>query len=63
MVGWHHWLYGHGFEQAPATGGGQWSLACRGPWSHEELVTPEQLNSNPPADRHEHGQEQTERRH
>ena len=26
-VGWHHWLDGHEFEQAPGIGGGQGSLA------------------------------------
>ena len=28
MVGWHHWLNGHEFEQAPRVGDGQGSLAC-----------------------------------
>ena len=28
MVGWHHQLSGHGFEQAPGDGEGQGSLAC-----------------------------------
>ena len=28
MVGWHHWLNGHEFEQAPGAGDGQGSLAC-----------------------------------
>ena len=28
MVGWHHRLNGHGFEQAPGDGEGQGSLAC-----------------------------------
>jgi len=32
MVGWHHWLYGHEFEQAPGVGDGQGSLACCSPW-------------------------------
>ena len=27
-VGWHHWLDGHEFEQAPGDGEGQGSLAC-----------------------------------
>ena len=34
MVGWHHWLDGHEFEQAPGVGDGQGSLACCGPWGH-----------------------------
>ena len=28
MVGWHHRLDGHEFEQAPEVGDGQGSLAC-----------------------------------
>ena len=28
MVGWHYWLDGHEFEQAPGVGDGQGSLAC-----------------------------------
>ena len=32
MVGWHHWLYGHEFEQAPGIGDGQGSLVCCSPW-------------------------------
>ena len=31
MVGWHHWLNGHKFEQAPGVGDGQGSLACCSP--------------------------------
>ena len=33
MVGWHHQLDGHEFEQAPGIGEGQGSLACCGPWA------------------------------
>ena len=32
MVGWHHWLDGHEFEQAPGVGEGQESLVCWSPW-------------------------------
>ena len=32
MVGWHHQLNGHEFEQAPGVGDGQGSLACCSPW-------------------------------
>ena len=31
MVGWHHRLNGHEFEQAPGDGEGQGSLACCSP--------------------------------
>ena len=34
MVGWHHWLNGHEFEQAPGVGDGQGGLACSSPWGH-----------------------------
>ena len=37
MVGWHHQLSGHEFEQAPGVGDGQGSLAGRSPWSGKEL--------------------------
>ena len=36
MAGWHHWLDGHAFEQAPGVGDGQGSLACCSPWGHRE---------------------------
>ena len=32
MVGWHHWLSGHEFEQTPGDGEGQGSLVCCSPW-------------------------------
>ena len=44
MVGWHHWLYGHEFEQAPGVGDGQGSLVCCSSWCCKELDTTEQLN-------------------
>ena len=44
MVGWHHWLDGHEFEQAPGVGDGQGSLVCCSPQSHKELDPTEQLN-------------------
>ena len=31
-VGWHDWLNGHEFEQAPGDGEGQGSLVCCSPW-------------------------------
>ena len=36
MVGWHHWLNGHEFEQALGDGDGQGGLACCDPWSRRE---------------------------
>ena len=39
MVGWHHRLAGHEFEQAPGVGDGQGSLACCSPWGQKELDT------------------------
>ena len=37
MVGWHHWLNGHVFEQTPGDNEGQGSLAWYSPWSHKDL--------------------------
>ena len=39
MVGWHHQLDGHGFEQVPEYGDGQGRLACCSPCGHKELGT------------------------
>ena len=36
MVGWHHWLNGHDFEQALGESDGQGSLVCCSPWGHKE---------------------------
>ena len=44
MVGWHHWLNGHEFEQALGVGDGQGSLACCIPWVHKETDRTEWLN-------------------
>ena len=46
MVGWHHWLDRHKFEQAPGVGDGQGSLACCSPWGCKESDTTEWLNLN-----------------
>ena len=44
MVGWHHWLDGHEFEQALGVGDGQRSLACCCQWGRQESDMTEQLN-------------------
>ena len=44
MVGWHHWLNGHKFEQTPGVGDGQGGLVCCSPWGREESDTTEWLN-------------------
>ena len=41
VVGWHHPLDEHEFEQALGVGDGQGSLACCSPWGHKELNTTE----------------------
>ena len=46
MVGWHHRLSGHEFEQAPGVGDGQESLACCSPWGHKRLDMTEWLKRN-----------------
>ena len=44
MVGWHHWLYGHGFEWTPGAGDGQGGLACCDSWGCKESDMTEWLN-------------------
>ena len=44
MVGWHHRLNGHEFEQSPGAGDGQGSLAWYSPWGRKESDTAERLN-------------------
>ena len=44
MVGWHHWLNGHEFEQAPGVGDGQGGLLCYSPWGYKESDRTEWLN-------------------
>ena len=46
MVGWHHRLNGHQFEQVLGDGEGQGSLACCSPRGHKESDTTEPLNNN-----------------
>ena len=36
MVGWHHWLNGHGSGWTPGVGDGQGGLECCGSWDHKE---------------------------
>ena len=44
MVGWHHWLNGHEFEQALGVGDGQWRLLCYSPCDCKESDKTERLN-------------------
>ena len=44
MVGWHHGLNGHEFEETPGVDG-QGGLACCGPWGCKESDTTERLNN------------------
>ena len=44
MVGWHHQLDGHEFEQALGVGDGQGSLICCSPWDCKKLDTTKRLN-------------------
>ena len=46
MVGWHHLLDGHEFEQAPGDGEEQGSLVCCSPWGYKELDMTERLSDN-----------------
>ena len=47
MVGWHHGLNGHEFEQAPGDSEGQWSLVCCSPWGHKELGMTKKQQQHP----------------
>ena len=44
IVGWHHRVDGHEFEQAPGIGDGQGNLLCYSPWGRKESDMTEQLN-------------------
>ena len=44
MVGWHHRLDGHEFEQSPGAGDGQGGLVCCSPWGCRESDMTERLN-------------------
>ena len=46
MIGWHHRLNGHEFEQIPGDSEGQGSLTCCSPWGCKESDVTEQLNNN-----------------
>ena len=46
MVGWHHRLDGHEFEQTPGDGEGQGSLAGCRQRGHKKSDTIEQLNNS-----------------
>ena len=46
MVGWHHGLDGHEFEQGLGDGEGQGNLVCCSPCGRKELDMTEQLNNN-----------------
>ena len=47
MVGWHHQLDGHEFEQASVDGEGQGSLVYCRAWGLKELDTTEQQQQRP----------------
>ena len=44
IVGWHHQLDGHEFEQSLGVGDRQGRLACYSPWGCKEWNMTEQLN-------------------
>ena len=46
MVGWHHGLNIHEFEQAPGDCEERGSLVCCSPWGCKELDTTERLNNS-----------------
>ena len=46
LVGWHHRLDGHKFEQALAVRDGQGSLVYCSPWGRNKSDTTERLNND-----------------
>ena len=46
MVGRHHWLNGHEFEDTLGVGEGLGSLVCRSAWDLQQPDTTEPLNNN-----------------
>ena len=46
MIGWHHQLNGHEFEQTQGDSEGQESLACCSPRCRKQSDTTEQMNNN-----------------
>ena len=51
MVGWHHRLNGHEFEQILGDTEGQGSQVCCSPWGHKESDMTYRLNNNNNAQR------------
>ena len=47
MVGWHHRLKGHEFEQTQGDSEGQGSLVCSSSWGHKKLDTTKWLTTTP----------------
>ena len=54
LVGWHHWLKDHEFEQALGDGKGQGNLACCHPWGCKGSDMTECLNNNNNTHAHTH---------
>ena len=46
MLGWHHRLDGHEFEQTLGDGEGQESLVCCSPWGSKGWDRTQQMNNN-----------------
>ena len=44
IIGWHHWLDGHGFAWTPGVGNGQEGLGWCGSRGHKEPDMTERLN-------------------
>ena len=46
MIGWHHRLNGHEFEQIQGNSEGQGNLGCCGPWGCQELYVTKPLKNS-----------------
>ena len=53
MIGWHHQVNGHEFEQALGVGDGQGSLECCSPWGCKESDTTDWTEPNVHSNDHE----------
>ena len=53
MVGWHHWLNEHDFEQTLGDSEGQGSLLCCSSWGHKESDMTEWLNNKNECSNHQ----------
>ena len=62
ISGWHHWLNGHEFEQAPRVGNGQGGLVCCSPWDLKDSEMTVWLNNRARNWRNSNGEKREKKR-